>query len=359
METIETKLEMLFNNPVLLYGLGVVGRAAIIDLKNLDVNIAGIAVTSAENVLEEYKGIKVCAIDNWKECCNKSILVLIITSEGYFREIQATLNDRGFHNIIFFDSALRTEVGKLSMKKMLEKHDISIQSNVLSIGNGNYINPFKTETPNSAGLLQQLADYVIPPLFNDYSLVDEGLYEYNDVKLNKDDVVLDLGANMGSFSVYAVSKGCIPYAFEPTPESIEIVKKHSELNGGRINIEPYAVADKCGETALYLNSYSSGGNSIALGGGSKSNCIMVKTITVDEFVDLARLERVDFIKADIEGAERLMLQGAQDTLKKYAPKLALCTYHLPDDKEVLTDLILKANPNYKIEYKWDKLFAHI
>jgi uncharacterized protein Usg len=46
-------------------------------------------------------------------------------------------------------------------------------------------------------------------------------------------------------------------------------------------------------------------------------------------------------------------------LKTYAPKLAICTYHLPDDKEVLTKLILQANPNYKIEYRWKKLYAFV
>jgi len=46
-------------------------------------------------------------------------------------------------------------------------------------------------------------------------------------------------------------------------------------------------------------------------------------------------------------------------LKTYAPKLAICTYHLLDDKEVLTNLILKANPNYKIEYAWKKLYAWV
>ena len=71
------------------------------------------------------------------------------------------------------------------------------------------------------------------------------------------------------------------------------------------------------------------------------------------------LERVDFIKADIEGAERLMLKGAQETLRRFAPKLSICTYHLPDDKEVLEALIKQANPHYVIEHRWQKLYAHV
>lgn len=65
------------------------------------------------------------------------------------------------------------------------------------------------------------------------------------------------------------------------------------------------------------------------------------------------LPRVDSIKADIEGYERYMLMGAQETLRRFAPKLALCTYHLPDDPEVLSELILikQANPDYNIVLK--------
>ena len=86
---------------------------------------------------------------------------------------------------------------------------------------------------------------------------------------------------------------------------------------------------------------------------------VVETITLDDFVKKNNLERVDFIKADIEGFERNMLSGAQETLKNFAPKLALCTYHLPDDPEVMTKLIMQANPNYKIFYGKKKLYASI
>jgi len=86
---------------------------------------------------------------------------------------------------------------------------------------------------------------------------------------------------------------------------------------------------------------------------------IVQGITLDDWVKQNNISKVDFIKADIEGAERLMLEGSQWILKNYAPKLAICTYHLPDDKEVLTKLILQANPNYKIIHKWKKLYAWV
>jgi FkbM family methyltransferase len=83
----------------------------------------------------------------------------------------------------------------------------------------------------------------------------------------------------------------------------------------------------------------------------------IKLTALDNFVHEQNLEKVDFIKADIEGAERDMLKGARGVLKEFAPKLALCTYHLPDDPETLESLIKDANPNYRVVHISKKLFA--
>jgi len=68
---------------------------------------------------------------------------------------------------------------------------------------------------------------------------------------------------------------------------------------------------------------------------------------------------VDFIKADIEGSERYLIEGAKKVLLEYTPKISICTYHLPDDSKVLRNLVLDANPKYKIFEKYQKLYAFV
>ncbi|GMO44374.1 MAG: hypothetical protein Ta2B_25150 [Termitinemataceae bacterium] len=85
----------------------------------------------------------------------------------------------------------------------------------------------------------------------------------------------------------------------------------------------------------------------------------IKITTIDGFAAEKNIPRVDFIKADIEGAERDMLKGAANVLREFAPKLAICTYHLPDDPDVLENLILEANPKYKVVHLGGKLFAAV
>jgi hypothetical protein len=111
-------------------------------------------------------------------------------------------------------------------------------------------------------------------------------------------------------------------------------------------------------SVLSKNHYSPLGNTIVK--NMNMACVDVAKIQItslDNFVHKQNLKRVDFIKSDIEGAERDMLKGAKNVLKEFAPKLALSTYHLPDDPEVMESLIKDANPSYKVVHLSKKLFA--
>ena len=118
------------------------------------------------------------------------------------------------------------------------------------------------------------------------------------------------------------------------------------------------LSDKTSTASLNLNPDNNSGASLRNYFETTSK-EQVETISIDDFVRENNLPRVDFIKADIEGFERYMLAGAQETLKNFVPKLALCTYHLPDDPEVMAALIKKANPKYNIVQKKMKLFASV
>ena len=208
--------------------------------------------------------------------------------------------------------------------------------------------------------LEDGADFIYPYLFNDFTTTIEGPYLYKDIQIKKDDIVIDAGANFGLFSALASSLGAIVYAFEPVKITREKYLKETAKLNENINIISLALSNTIGN--IFIKGGSSVTASIVENLNKKEGDLineMVSTITLDDWVKQNNISKIDFIKADIEGAERLMLEGAQWVLKNYAPKLAICTYHLPDDKKVLTDLILKANPNYKIIYKWKKLYAWV
>lgn len=197
-------------------------------------------------------------------------------------------------------------------------------------------------------------------LFNQLeNFLPEGPYFYKDNKIDvtiqNGDIVLDAGAWIGDFSAYASIKGAIVYAFEPSYITFNYLRKTQELNKGIIAINK-GLGDTEGLFFLNNDLENPGKNKIT---ETLFNTEKIEVTTIDKFVADNNIKKIDFIKSDIEGYERHMILGAKGVLKKFSPKLAICTYHLHDDPEILKELILQANPYYTIVQKKNKLFAMV
>jgi len=190
--------------------------------------------------------------------------------------------------------------------------------------------------------------------------MNEGPYGYKDgafdVTVHSGDIVVDAGAWIGDFSAYAASKRARVYAFEPVEDTYRLLCNTAELNAGIFPVKSGLGSDD-ESVPFYIDTSNSGSNSILPFDGGERASEEIHITTLDRFVTDNNISRVDFIKADIEGAERAMLRGAADTIKRFSPKLAICTYHLPDDKEVLEKIIMSINPNYRVIHLKCKLFA--
>ena len=234
-------------------------------------------------------------------------------------------------------------------------------------------------------LMTEIPDLLFPFKFAgdsfNYSKIekcfDEGPYELNkNVCLSSGDVVIDCGANMGLFSNIAIAKSCEVYAFEPNKAMRE--RYLNKYSSNALHIEEYALSDSTNGEEMFVEveNHESGSYiaDIDLRGTGYCNFQVeegrkkyhdnisqykVKVTTLDDWADKNKISRIDFIKADIEGAERLMLKGAWRVLQTYAPKLSICTYHFEDDPVVLERIIYQANPNYIIEHKYKKLYAYV
>jgi FkbM family methyltransferase len=173
--------------------------------------------------------------------------------------------------------------------------------------------------------------------------------------------VIDAGSFIGDFAAYAAARGAFCYAFEPVDATFEILEKTAELNGGKIFPVKKGLGNIDGEVEMFIDDEDPGGNTINVQQGDitnhKKNRHNISIATLDKFAADNNINKIDFIKADIEGAERDMLAGAKNVLKEFAPKLAICTYHLPDDPKVLEKLILETNPKYRVRQGPKKLYA--
>jgi len=142
-------------------------------------------------------------------------------------------------------------------------------------------------------------------------------------------VFLDVGANVGLYSLVAAARGATVVAFEPNPRTRARLHANIRLNDleSRITVRPEALIDLVG-TATLFDDVREGQRDANAGVASLSNknaagrSIEVQTSTLDAIVEELHLARVDWIKMDIQGAEYPALKGGSKTLAG-KPKLLL------------------------------------
>jgi len=130
--------------------------------------------------------------------------------------------------------------------------------------------------------------------------------------------VFDIGANVGYYTLLIAQKvgstGKV-YAFEPIPETFARLQENIALNGfTNIVAVPAAVTDRDCTVRMSVEDSAS-----SIFRASSANSIEVPTISLDSFVGQHRIERVDAIKMDVEGAELLVLRGADQVIRRYKP----------------------------------------
>lgn len=147
-----------------------------------------------------------------------------------------------------------------------------------------------------------------------------------------DAVCLDVGANIGLYSLglsTLAPKGRV-YAFEPSPSAYGHLRANLERNrAGNVDPSNLAVSDTTGTVVFHdfsffsAGSFSSDEGSLLSSESYGSQSFEAATTTIDEFVADRRLDRVDFVKIDVEGAELAVLAGAEKTLATYRPVTVL------------------------------------
>ena len=144
-------------------------------------------------------------------------------------------------------------------------------------------------------------------------------------KIQKGDVVVDIGAHIGAFSVLAAEKGAHVYAFEPIPTSFWFLAK---------NVEPYdvraenlAVYDKSGAITLFASEGGSEGASIvppeATGAVER---VTAEATTLERIFWEHNIEHCDFLKMDCEGSEVRILRATPGEVFKRIKNIGM-EYH--------------------------------
>jgi len=146
--------------------------------------------------------------------------------------------------------------------------------------------------------------------------------------VNKSSIVIECGCHIGTHSIPLASLCKTFYGFEPLPDTYDVLIKNVELNNiNNAFIYKKGVADKEGSTEYLWISGNNPGSS-GLNNNPMGKPVWInptdKNIVVDlTTIDLLQLDKLDFMKIDVEGYETLVIEGAINTIKKCRPVIII------------------------------------
>lgn len=287
----------------------------------------------------------------------EKIVVLICTAEKYYKEIIAELSEIGEFTIFFWNVLTNDFLNSISN----ELYDnIDRMTKIKSWLYDDY----------SKRIFQEVVHRRICGMntgYADLKITNDIQYMYMPaINSKKEGAILDLGGYIGDSADRFVNQLgddiSTIYTFEALPENIEALKEKKktlqEYWKGNLLIVPYAVADKKGVVHFYETEKRGGCFSPDFRSTTKYakmtpvQQFTVETISVDEIIP--ETEKVRFIKMDIEGAEYEALIGAQKTILRERPGLAISIYHNAIDYFRLAEKIREYIPEYKLAVRHHK-----
>jgi len=187
---------------------------------------------------------------------------------------------------------------------------------------------------------------------------------------NLGSIVMDIGANMGEWSLHMakmVGGNGRVFSFEPIPSMVQALEKTIAINNfSQVSISECAISNKTGHSQFSIpfdkdNQAIPSWSRLVLGEEfatpkwidnpwakvATTKTIEVQTTTLDRFTSEKSITKLDFIKIDVEGHEKYVIEGGQKTLKTLKPAIILeAANEETADREIIADQLRKLN--YKL-----------
>ena len=185
------------------------------------------------------------------------------------------------------------------------------------------------------------------------------IQEYSDdnFSINSDDVIIDVGAHIGLFALFASQfcKNGKIFCYEPIKENYKILIENIEMNQIQ-NIFPnnLAVTEETSRVKIFLNDDQSGHSMFI----QNKNFVEVDSKSLsDIFIDNG-IKECDFLKLDCEGAEYEIIESLPSDLFTKINKTAI-EYHMVDTKPELLEQLINKFKQFSFSVHTRSLFADI
>jgi FkbM family methyltransferase len=184
-------------------------------------------------------------------------------------------------------------------------------------------------------------DQVIAETFD---IHDWHYYQKKHTKIEKGDILLDVGTAEGLFPLTVIDKCKHVYMVEPSRIFYNSLQQTFAKYKEKLTIFHVAVGNEDGVIAFDEDSLDG-----KVAETSKANTYSIDISKIDSL--FKNDERITYLKADIEGFEEEMLKGAEQTIKRNKPKIAITTYHTQNNPDEIISIIKGFVPEYNYYIK--------
>jgi FkbM family methyltransferase len=144
--------------------------------------------------------------------------------------------------------------------------------------------------------------------------------------VNKEDIVLDVGAHIGIHTIHLAKIARFVYAIEPEPSNLKLLIKNIFVNNvvKKVSIIPCAISSIDGFVSFYVSSESTGAHHVL---SSKDNTkhgtiLKIQAYTLDTLLFyILVIDHIDVIKIDVEGHELEVVKGAEKLFRYSPPRI--------------------------------------
>lgn len=155
-----------------------------------------------------------------------------------------------------------------------------------------------------------------PDYSNDTFEKEERNFREKYWNIEKNDVVFDIGSSYGSYALTASAMESKVYAFEPEPTVYCDLLSNITINGWQDRCYPFNIGLYDSETSIDMKSYAPHWPAFTISQD-------YNVTTLDKMVEKLQINKIDWIKIDVEGVEENVIRGAFETISRFKPKMII------------------------------------
>lgn len=347
---IKTLKERLISKPVILYGVGFFGAVIVRSFKESGIDVQCFCDSNKRGIDVETK-LEIISPEELRNSYFDSNVVISVANPSTEKAVYERIISLGFEKDRVFSFR---DAYMFIKKSRVETVSLTLDDfNKLKDGYNQAFEMFKDDNSRKI-IVETINSYLFHDTFEYENPVDS--YFPAQIKLSDHEVFIDGGLYTGDTTEEFIKRtnGSYSkiYGFDIDENNLIYARKNLEKMK---NVE--IISKGLWRKKDFLNAELG----IMAGSNIKENAEnVVELVSLDElFIEKPVDEYPSFIKLDIEGSEKEALLGASKIISSVKPKLAICVYHKPEDIFVLSQLIKKLNPDYKIflkkysPYIWD------